>query len=62
MGRNTVKAIDENGNTFIYRDLKEASQVIKKYSKMEDWKIQLYIAYAIINNKRAFKHKWVSNK
>ena len=62
MGRNTVKAIDENGNTFIYRDLKEASQAMKTYSKMEDWKIQLYIAYAISSKTRAFKHKWVSVK
>ena len=62
MGRNTVKAIDENGKEFIYRDLKEASQAIKKYSKMEDWKIQLYIAYAITSRKRAYKHKWMRVK
>ncbi|MBQ9731162.1 MAG: hypothetical protein IJV94_03480 [Bacilli bacterium] len=62
MGKNIIKAIDENGNTFIYRDLKEASQAIEKYSKMEDWKIQLYIAYAITSNKKAFKHKWMRVK
>ena len=62
MGRNTVKAIDENGKEFIYRDLKEASQAINKQNKMEDWKAQLYIAYAIASKTRAFKHKWMQVK
>lgn len=62
MGRNTVKAIDENGKEFIFRDLKEASDYISMYSKMEKWKIQLFIAYAINKKTRAFKHKWVPAK
>lgn len=62
MGRNTVKAIDENGKEFIYRDLKEASEAISKHSKLDHWKIQLFIAYAISTKTRAFKHKWMQVK
>ena len=62
MSRNAVKAIDENGNTFIYRDLREASEAIGKHSKLDYWKIQLFIAYAISTKTRAFKHKWMPVK
>ena len=62
MGRNSIKAIDENGNTIVYNSLQDAAKAIGSHSKMEDWKIQLFIAYALNTKTRAFKHKWVPNK
>ena len=55
MRKDKIKKIDENGNTFTYRDLQEAAKSIP--SKLEDWKVQLFIADAINNKKRAFKCK-----
>lgn len=51
-----VKKIDENGVTSYYTTLQEASKSID--SKLENWKIQLFISDAIINKSRAFKCKW----
>lgn len=62
MSRNSIKAIDENGNTIVYRDLQEAAKAIGNHSKMEEWKIQLFIAYALNTKTRAFKHKWIPNR
>jgi hypothetical protein len=62
MGRNSIKAIDENGNTIVYNSLQDAAKAIGSHSKMEDWKIQLFIAYALNTKTRAFKHKWVPAK
>jgi hypothetical protein len=62
MGRNTVKAIDENGTNLIFNNLQEASEYISQFSKLEKWKIQLFIAYAISSKTKAFKYKWVPVK
>lgn len=55
--RNAIKRIDKDGKESIYRDIAEASKSI--YSKLDNWKIQLYIADAIISGKKAFKYNWV---
>ena len=62
MGRNTVKAIDENGTNLIFNNLQEASEYVSQFSKLEKWKIQLFIAYAINSKTKAFKYKWVPVK
>ena len=62
MGRNSIKAIDENGNAIIYKNLQEAAKTIGSHSKMEDWKIQLFIAYALNTKTKAFKYKWMPIK
>lgn len=54
--RNQVKRITEEGKEIIYRDLEEASKDIP--SKLENWKIQLFIAQAINTNTKAFKSAW----
>ena len=51
-----IKKIDEEGNVSTYRDLQEACKTIK--SKLDDWKIQLFIANAMNKGIRAFKCKW----
>lgn len=52
-----IKRIDNEGNEVGFFDLKEAAQSIN--SKMDDWKVQLYIADAINHSKNAFKYRWV---
>lgn len=56
MRKDKIKKVDENGNIFTYRDLQEAAKSIS--SRLDDWKIQLFIADAINNKKRAFKCQW----
>lgn len=51
-----VVRIDANGKQKTYRDIMEASKDIK--SGLDYWKIALYIADAINNNRKAFKCKW----
>lgn len=55
-----IKRIDENGKEFTYGTLKLAAQAIP--SKIENWKVQLYIAYAITSKTKAFKNKWMMVK
>lgn len=57
MKKINIIRIDTNGNEVGFYDLKEAAQSIK--TKLEDWKVQLFIADAINNNKTAFKYRWV---
>ena len=49
--------IDNEGNEVGFFDLKEAAQSIQ--TKLEDWKVQLFIADAINNKTNAFKYRWV---
>lgn len=56
--KNTIKGTDENGNVFLFRDLKAASEMVCKNSNLEDWKVQLYIANALDKKMKAFKYKW----
>lgn len=51
-----IKRTDEEKNTQLFYSLQEAATSVD--SKLENWKVQLYIADAINNNKRAFKFKW----
>ena len=62
MSKDKIKAIDENGNIFTFNNLKEASEAIGMNTRMEKWKIQLYIAYAVNTKTRAFKYKWMPVK
>ena len=55
--KQTIKRIDENGNTFTYANLQDAANAVD--SKVEKWKIQLFIAQAMISKGRAFKSKWM---
>lgn len=54
--RNQVKRITEDGKEIIYRNLEEASKDIP--SKLENWKIQLFIAQAVNTKTKAFKSSW----
>ena len=58
--KHKIKKIDENGEIFTYRDLQDAANSIS--SKLDSWKIQLFIAYALNTKTRAFKCKWMPNK
>ena len=58
--KHKIKRIDENGIETTYRDLQDAAKSID--SKMEPWKVQLFIAYALNTKTRAFKCKWMPNK
>lgn len=50
--------IKKLGEDFVekYDNLKDAAASVD--TKMESWKVQMLIADAIINKKRAFKCKW----
>ena len=50
------KINNETKEVTFFNTMDEASKSIQ--SKMENWKIQLFIAYAIINGGNAFKCKW----
>jgi hypothetical protein len=50
------KLNEDNQVIAVYNSLADAAASIE--SKMENWKVQLYIAYALINNGRAYKFKW----
>lgn len=52
-----IKRIDAEGNEVGFFDLREAAQSIN--SKLDDWKIQLFIADAINHGRNAFKYRWV---
>lgn len=54
--RNQIKRITEDNKEIIYKNLEEASKDI--LSKLDTWKIQLYIAQAINTETKAFKSKW----
>lgn len=54
--KENIRSIDENGNVKTFNSLKEASQTIR--TRLDDWKVQLFIMDAINKNKRAFKCKW----
>lgn len=56
MNKINYKRIDNDGNEVTFRTLKEAANSIN--SKLENWKIQVYIAEAIVNNGVAFKYRW----
>ena len=51
-----IKRIDENNNEVIFNNIQEAAMFIN--SKLNNWKVELFIADAINNNKRAFKYIW----
>lgn len=50
------KTNNETKEVTFFNTMDEASKSVP--SKMENWKIQLFIAYAIINGGNAFKCKW----
>ena len=52
--------IENIGVETTYRDYQDAAKSIS--SKMEPWKVQLFIAYALNTRTRAFKCKWMPNK
>ena len=58
--KHKIKRVDENGAETTYRDLREAANSIN--SKLEPWKVQLFIAYALNTRTRAFKSKWMPIK
>ena len=58
--KHKIKRIDENGETSTYRDLQDAAKSID--SRLEPWKVQLFIAYALNTRTRAFKSKWMPIK
>lgn len=51
-----IKKINEKNEVTIYNSIQDASKSIE--TKLEDWKVQLFIVDAINKNKRAFKCKW----
>ena len=51
-----IKRIDENKKEIIYNSIEEASKTIP--SKLDYWKIQMFICDAINNRKKAFKSNW----
>ena len=53
---NLIKRIDSNNNEKIFNSIQEAAKSIDV--NIENWKIELFIADAINNNKRAFKYIW----
>ena len=53
-----IKKITEEKKEFIYRDVAEASKTVN--TKLENWKVQLFIAYAIETKTKAFKCRWLS--
>ena len=55
--KHKIKRVDENRTETTYRDLREAASSIN--SKLEPWKVQLFIAYALNTRTRAFKSKWM---
>ena len=55
-----IKRTDENKKITYFKDLKEVADTIE--SNQEKWKIQMTIAGAIINRKRAFKSFWNKTK
>lgn len=55
-----IKRIDENNNEIIFNNIQEAAMSIN--SKLDNWKIELFIADAINNNKKAFKYIWKETK
>ena len=56
MARTKIKRIDEKGNEVNFNTLMEAAKSVE--SKLEDWKIAIYIANALNTKKRAFKYNW----
>lgn len=54
----TKYQIKKLGEDFVekYDNLKDAAASVD--TKMDNWKVQMLIADAIINKKRAFKCKW----
>ena len=58
--KHKIKRVDENGAVSTYRDLQDAATSIN--SRLEPWKVQLFIAYALNTRTRAFKSKWMPNK
>lgn len=54
--KNKIKSIDENGNEIEYKTIMDAAKTIN--SKLDNWKIGLFIADAINRNGRAFKLSW----
>ncbi len=57
MKKYKIERIDINGNRMKFFNLEEAAKSIS--SKLENWKIQLFIADAINHNKKAFKYNWI---
>ena len=53
---NSIKRIDSNNNGKIFNSIQEAAKSIDV--NIENWKIELFIADAINNHKRAFKYQW----
>lgn len=54
---NKIKKIDnENKETKVFNTIKEASASVN--TKMDDWKVQMFIANAIRTGKKAFKCNW----
>ena len=52
-----IQKINENGEIIeTYRTINDAAASIN--NKMEVWQIALNIAYAIINNTKAYKYNW----
>ena len=55
-----IKKTEENGKATLYNTMKDAAASVG--SKLENWKIQLYIANAINTRTRAFKCRWENVK
>lgn len=56
MSKEKIKKIDENKEETIYDNIRVAAQAVN--TKMDEWKVQLLIADAIVNKKRAFHAQW----
>ena len=55
--RKKIKKINPETNEFVlYNSIEEASKSIE--TKMDLWKVQLGIAYALIHHTKAYKHRW----
>lgn len=53
-----VRRIEEDGTISEYATLMEAAKEVGSKSKIEDWKIAIYILNAINTGKRAYKSSW----
>lgn len=56
MSKKRYKKTDENNNIEYFSSLKEAAKSID--TKLDDWKVAIYIAEAIIHKHKAYKCKW----
>lgn len=56
MAKTKVRRIDENGNSVDFNTLMDAARSVD--SKLETWKVAIYIAGVLNRKGKAFKYNW----